>query len=116
MVLLSLFEPRYQEKKVGLVFLPVILTKPVGGSDSHLKDLELNEFRNPKAQGRDVFITKHHHGSGDLDITTIHGHFSFYILVNQHSENRVILLVRVIDCDYQNQLYWFYAMDTRNIV
>lgn len=87
-----------KKKKVGLFFLPITLTKPVEESDSHLYDLEILR---PK---------------GALLPNTIHGHFSFYILVNWHSQKGVILLVRVIDRDYQNQLYWYYATDTRNIV
>lgn len=63
-------------------------------SDSYLYDLELKRFRDPKAQGKD------YHNSGDLDTATIQGHFSFYILVNQHLGKGAILLVKVIDHDY----------------
>lgn len=99
MVLLSLYEPRYQ-KKVQLIFLPITRTNPIEKSDSYLYDLELKRFRDPKAQGKDIFNTKHYHNSGDLDTATIQGHFSFYILVNQHLGKGAILLLKVIDHDY----------------
>lgn len=109
--------PRFQKKKKkGLTFLPITPTNPAEETDSCLSDLALNGFRDPKAQGKKVIITKHHHDSSDLNAATITGHLSFYIMVNKHSEKRDILLVRVTDHNYQGQLYWCYGMDTRNTV
>lgn len=105
-----------KKKKVGLTFLPITPTKLVEESDSRNSDVEINGFTDPKAKGKSILITKHHHNSSDLDSATITGHLRFHIILDQHSEKEVILLVRVIYHDYQGKLYWCYGIDTKNAI
>lgn len=73
MVLFSLYKPRYQ-KEDWLFFLLLLLTQLKNLNPVSTTLIELNGFRDPKAQGKNV-ITKYYHGARDLDVAAITGHF-----------------------------------------